>query len=264
MARNSLNNIKALIDNAKQKQSPEQAFLTDLKRSVEMTGSKNKRKPSKFYKPSSMNCIRQMFYVRVGKKVDEGGSSFESWGICNAGTDAHERIQVAVSQMIQNGIDCAYIDVAEFVKQRKLNHLKIVRQEGMETHLHHKDLNLSFLCDGIIRYEGHYYILEIKTESASKFYSREDVDPSHYKQAIAYSTAFGIDEVMFLYVNRDTFGTKTFIYKVTDDMKHGFVALIDECESYVKKLIAPPKPSNVAKKTCEYCNYREYCRKEMV
>ncbi len=264
MARNSLNNIKALIESAKQKQAPEQAFLTDLKRSIEMTENKTKRKPSKLYKPSSMNCIRQMYYVRTGKKVDDAGSSYVSWGICNAGTDAHERIQKAVADMKNNGIDCEYIDVAEFVKSRKLNHLKIIRQEGMETHLHHKVLNLSFLCDGIIRYNNHYYILEIKTESGSKWYSREDVDPSHYQQATAYSTAFGIDEVLFLYVNRDIFDFKAYLFKVTDDMKHGFVALIEECESYVKKLIAPPKPKDVARKTCEYCNYREYCRKEVV
>ena len=263
MARNSLNNIKALIDNAKQKQLPEQAFLTDLKRSIEMTENKNPRKPSKLYKPSSMNCIRQMYYVRTGKKIDSD-SSYVSWGICNSGTDTHERIQKAVADMKNNGIDCEYIDVAEFVKQRKLNYLKIVRQEGMETHLHHKNLNLSFLCDGIIRYNNHYYILEIKTESASKWYSRESVDPSHFTQATAYSTAFGIDEVLFIYINRDIFDMKAFMFNITDDMKHEFVAKIDECESYVKKLIAPPKPTDVSKKTCEYCNYREYCRKELV
>lgn len=263
MARTSLNNVKKLIDNAKKSLEPEQAFIMDLKRSIEMGEVKHRRKSSKYYKPSSMNCIRQMFYVRTGKKQDEGYTTYVNWGICNAGTDAHERVQKAVVEMKENGFDCEYIDVGDFVKQRGLDNIKVVRREGMETHLYHKGLNLSFLCDGIIRYKNHYYILELKTESANKWYSRMGVDPSHYNQAIAYSTAFGIDEVLFLYINRDIFDFKSFIYKVTDDMKQDFVGRIDECEQYVSKLIAPPKPDDVAKKTCEYCNYRSYCRKEL-
>ena len=62
---------------------------------------------------------------------------------------------------------------------------------------------------------------------------------------------------------RDIFDFKAYIYRVTDDMKQDFVGRIDECEQYVSKLIAPPKPADVAKKTCEYCNYRSYCRKEL-
>ena len=264
VARNGLSNIKALIEVSKRKQLPEQAFVSDLKRSIELSDSKGRRKPSKLYKPSNMNCIRAMYYTRVGKKPDDDGSSYTMWGICNSGTDTHERVQKAVADMINNGFDCEYVDVAEFVKQRKLDNLKIVRKEGMETHLHHKTLNLSFLCDGIIRYNNHYYILEIKTESANKWYIREGVDPSHYNQATAYSVSFNINEVLFLYINRDIFDFKPFIFNVTDEMKQDFVGYIDECEQYVSKLIAPPKPEDVTRKTCEYCNYKSYCRKEGV
>ena len=263
MARSSLNNVKKLISNAKKSLEPEQAFITDLKRSIEIGETKHSRKPSKYYKPSSMNCIRQMFYVRTGKKPDSGDASYVNWGICNSGTDTHERVQKAVAEMRENGFDCDYVDVGVFVKQRGLQDLKVTRKEGMETHLIHQNLKLSFLCDGIIRYQNHYYILEIKTESGSKWYSRMGVDPSHYKQAICYSTAFRISEVLFVYINRDIFDFKPYIFEVTDEMKSDLVGYIDDCEGYVKRLIAPPKPADVAKKTCEYCNYRSYCRKEL-
>lgn len=266
MARNSLNNIRKLIDTAKKNSAPEQLFVAELKRSIEMTENKNKRKPSKYYKPSCMNCLRSMYYTRIGQKPDDGGSSYVNWGICNSGTDTHERVQDAISRMVDNGFDCEYVDVATFITKNREHlkkYLKVVGQQGMETKLLHKTLNLSFLCDGIIRYKGHYYILEIKTESGSKWYSREGVDPSHFRQATCYSTALDINEVLFLYINRDIFDFKSYLYTVTDDMKNDLVGYIEECEGYVKRLVAPPKPEDIAKKTCEYCNYRESCRKEL-
>lgn len=262
MARNSLKNVAKLIDATKKSLTPEQEFLNDLKRSIEMNGQKEQRVPSKYYKPSGMNCIRAMYYTRVGTQPDFAGSSYVSWGICNSGTDTHERVQKAIDGMKDNGMDCEYINVADFVKARKLKDLKVVRQSGMETHLLHNKLNLSFLCDGIIRYKNHYYILEIKTESSSKWYGRDGVDPGHFNQATCYSIALGLDEVIFLYINRDIFDFKAYLFNVTSDMKEGVIGLIEECDSYAKKMIAPPKP-DVAKKVCEYCLYKSICRKEI-
>ena len=259
-----LSNLKKLIDIAKTNASPEKEFLADLKWSIETDDKKEKRKPSIFYKPSSMNCIRSMFYARTGKEPDNSSSSYILWGICNSGTDTHERVQTAVSHMKNNGIDCEWINVRKFVEERNLDYLEVISQNenGMETKLRHKTLNLSFMCDGLIKYHNQYFILELKTESSSKWYSRENVDPSHYNQATCYSLSLGIDNVLFVYINRDIFDMKSYIFTVTDDMKQNIVGLIDECDSYVNKLIAPPKPENVPKKACEYCDYKTQCRKD--
>jgi CRISPR/Cas system-associated exonuclease Cas4 (RecB family) len=243
--------------------APEQQFLHDLKKTIELEDEKNSRKPSQTYKPSSMNCIRNMYYQVTGTDPDTtGGSNYTLVGICNSGTDIHIRTQTAIESMKSNGIDCEYIDVAQFVKQRKLKDLEIKEKTGMETKLYHKKLNMSFMCDGIIKYKNHYYILEVKTETSSKWWSREGVDEKHYKQGTAYSIAFGIDEVIFLYINRDVLDMKTFLFVPTDEMKEELIGTIEECDEYVKKLITPPKPDNVLKKTCEFCSYRERCRKE--
>ena len=85
MARNSLKGICRLIDQANEKLSPEQSFLNDLKKSIEMTAEGEKRKPSMTYKPSSMKCIRNMYYQRTGAEPDEELSSYCSVGICNSG-----------------------------------------------------------------------------------------------------------------------------------------------------------------------------------
>lgn len=262
MARSSLRNVCRLIDQAKDKLSPEQSFLADLKRSIELEDEKNRRKPSQKYKPSSMGCIRSMYYQITGVEPEKSTTSYCSIGICNSGTDIHIRIQTAVENMKNHGIDCEYIDVAKFVKDRNLDYLEIVSKSGMETKLYHKDLNLSFMCDGVIRYQKHYYILEIKTEMSMKWNKREGVDVTHYRQGTAYSISLDLPEVLFLYINRDVLDMKAYIFTPTDDMKHDLVGIIEECNGYVERLICPPKPQDVTRKQCEYCSYRQQCRKD--
>lgn len=262
MARNSLKNVCRLIEAAKAVLPPEQDFLNDLKRSIEMTADKDTRLPSKTYKPSGMNCIRASYYQLVGAECDLPNSNYTMVGICNSGTDIHVRIQTAVEQMKDNGMDCEYIDVAEFVRSRGLDYLNIVSKDGMETKLYHKKLNMSFMCDGIIKYKNHYYILELKTENSYKFMNRKDVDPSHYQQGTAYSIAFNIPQVLFVYVNRDVLDMKAFMFVPTDEMRQNLVGYIEECDGYVSRKIAPPKPKDVSKKACSYCVYKNQCRKD--
>lgn len=262
MARNSLKNVMRLIETVKETLPPEQDFLNDLKRSIELTDEKNYRLPSKTYKPSGMNCIRASYYQIMGVQPDVASSNYSLVGICNSGTDIHVRIQTAVSLMCLNGMDCYYMDVAEYVKSRELEDLEIISQNGMETKLYHKKLNLSFMCDGIIKYKNHYYILELKTESSFKFVNRKDVDSSHYNQATAYSLAFGIDQVLFVYINRDVLDMKAFMFNVTDEMKESLVGYIEECDGYISRMITPPKPDDVLKKACNYCMYKTQCKKD--
>lgn len=262
MARNSLKNVMRLIDVKKNELSPEKSFLEDLKRSIEIENDKGRRLPSKTYKPSGMNCIRASYYQIMGIKPDSGVSSYIGVGICNSGTDIHVRIQTAVDNMKEHGIDCEYVDVAKFVKSRKLDYLDIVSKQGVETKLYHKVLNMSFLCDGIVKYKNHYYILELKTETSRKWWDRNGVDPGHYNQATAYSVALGLDDVLFIYINRDILDMKSFMFHVTDEMKQNLIGYIEECDGYVKRFITPPKPEDITKKTCEYCGYRQTCRKD--
>lgn len=261
MARSSVKNLIKLVDEAKEGLAPEQSFLNDLERSIELSNKNTRRKPSQYYKPSSMKCIRNMYFQRIGHEQDETDVSYTLVGICNSGSDIHERIQTAVAQMKDNGIDCEYVSVADFVRSRNLTDIEIVGVSGMETKLRHKTLNMSFMCDGIIKYKGHYYILELKTETNNKFYYRKDVDPAHYNQGTAYSIAFGINEVIFVYISRDMLGMKSFMFNVTDDMKTELVGKLEECDTYVSKLKVPPKPENADKKFCQYCNYANSCKK---
>ena len=259
MSRSALKNVFKLIDMANNDMPIEKQFLNDLIASIEKSANEV-RKPSQTYKPSGMNCVRQMVYAILGVEPEQKGTTYQLAGICESGTDRHIRIQQAIERMKEKiGADCEYIDVETYVKQRNLTDLEIVSKNGMETKLYNKKYNISFMCDGIIRYKGQYYIFEFKTETADKFYKRTDTDPSHYNQATAYSLSFGINQVMFLYENRNTCDLKSYIRKVTEDMKGELIYKIEYCNSYAKQLKAPPKPLDVTKKACSYCIYKKRC-----
>lgn len=267
MARNSLKNICRLIQEVTAQQPVEQSFLADLKRSIELTDKANARKPSQTYKPSSMHCIRNMFYQRIGAEMDEGEAPYTLIGICNSGSDIHQRIQQAVLDMKTNSIDCEYINVGEYVNSRDLTDLDIVKMpdfenKDYETKLFHKKLNMSFLCDGIIRYKGKYYILELKTESVNKWMARKGVDPKHFMQATAYSIAFGIDDVIFVYINRDMLDMKAFTFTPTSVEKSELIEKIRQCDRYIATSTVPLKPTDVPRTVCEYCNYKTVCRRD--
>ena len=262
MGRSALKNVAKLIERANKQVPIEQQFLDDLKRSIEITDIKESRKPSQAYKPSGMGCIRSMFYQVVGAEPEKD-SNYVMVGICEAGTDRHERIQNAISKMKENGFDCEYIDVAEFVKSRGLDeYLTIVDKCGNETKLYDRKRNISFLCDGIIKYQGKYYIVEFKTESSFKWRERKGVDPKHFNQARTYSLELQLDNVLFVYINRDIVDMKAFMYEVTDEERDNIVRLIEFCDEYVEHKTLPPKPNDASDKKCAYCAYKTLCMRD--
>ena len=261
MGRSSLRNIAKLLDSLNTEVSVEDSFLYDLKRSIELTNSKSAQFPSKTYKPSSMNCMRASYYQIKGVEPDPAKTSYTLVGICNSGTDIHVRVQQAISDMKNNKINCEFIDVADFVKQRELSNLEVVGKSGEETKLHDTKLNINFLSDGIVKYNNSYYIVEIKTENSFKWSNRMGVDPSHYQQATAYSLEFGLKNVLFIYVNRDNLDMKCYLFEVTGEMIQDLLGYIENCNNYLASNQLPPKET-LSKKACTYCMYRERCEKE--
>ena len=55
---------------------------------------------------------------------------------------------------------------------------------------------------------------------------------------------------------------KAYMFVPTDEMKQDLVGMITECDGYVSRMICPPKPENVPKKTCSYCGYKTLCGKD--
>ena len=147
-------------------------FLSSLTYTIEKVNQETKHIPSATFSPSSMKCDRQMIYKLLSVPIDDKKDSYQLVGICESGTDRHEHIQSYVNKMKDMDIDCEYINVADYVREHKLP-LRIGKESNFidefETHLYtYEDnevfpYNSSFLCDGIIKFKGKYFILEIKS-----------------------------------------------------------------------------------------------------
>jgi CRISPR/Cas system-associated exonuclease Cas4 (RecB family) len=205
--------------------------------------------------------MRMNYFQVVGHKVDKANRTEPNMiGIQESGTDRHERIQKYVTKAKSFGYDMEWIDVEEFLKIRPVKGTRIVERKGMETKLFNEVLELSFMCDGIIKLNGKYYILEIKTETSFKWQGRTQPDPKHVVQATSYSLALGIDFIMFLYENRDNCAKKPFVLVVNDnDRFERVIHYIETCNSYRDRKEVPPMSTN--KKDCTYCKFTEECKK---
>lgn len=263
MSRINEKKILKLIEIQKKNMPIEEQFLNDLILSIERTP--NDYKSSKTYKPSSMNCERMMVYEVLGCKKDKGYRSAVLDRMGEVGTDRHDKIQEHIKNM--NGvsrIDCEYLDVGEYIKKNNLVDLEIKSKVGNETKVYHKKLNMSFMTDGIVRYKDILFIFEYKTEISYKWNRRDYIADEHITQATAYSVAFNINEVIFIYESRDTCQKKVYKITITDEMKRKYILdKIAYCNEFVLRKEIPPKPLHITDKDCNYCNYKEICKSEI-
>lgn len=262
MARRLLN----LINNNSKNLEPNKKFLVDVMTAIERLDSAHRRRLSTYYKPSSLKCIRNMYFTRVGAETDVSNSQYSMIGMADTGTRRHEAIQDVLLQLKELGTDWEYVDVVKYVENKqkfgKCRNLVVKGTAGAETHLIDTALNLSFRCDGIIRRisTNDYYLFEMKNVTSFKYAKVEGAPlEEHYNQVICYCTALDLENVFVLYENRDFCTLECTLFTVTEDMKEWLVSYIMECEGYVERLIAPPKTENI--KTCRYCNYKTICKK---
>lgn len=252
----SYNAIARLI---KSRNSVDSKFLGELTRTIEKRNIP--KKPSQSYKPSSIGgCLRNIYYQLCGAEVDNTSKDYCLIGIGESGTDRHERIQTAISKMKEEGFNCDWLDVEEVIKELKPEGTKVIAKSGMETKCFNDLYNLSFLCDGVVRYNGELYIIEIKTETSFKYSAHEEPFPEHKMQAACYSLALGINKVIFIYENRDTCDKKAYLVNVSDKLIDSVIDKIELCDGFIDEGEVPPKSDIV--KHCQYCNYKTQCRKD--
>lgn len=259
----ALRNIAKLLQQAKtKKNSPADEFLVNFNQATVMVERENARQPSKSYKPSSMGgCKRRLLFEVTGTPIDSNQSVEPDFvGICESGTDRHERIQSTVIEMERLGIDCDWVDVATYLRMYPQPGTKVVQQQGFETKLENEIFNMRFMCDGIIRMGGKYYILEIKTEASFKFQKREAPEDKHVYQAACYSACLGINDVIFLYEMRDTCKKKSYHVEVSnEDRQSKVVDVVCEVDSHIEAGTVPDKTEH--KNECSYCPFTHACKK---
>lgn len=275
MSRNSLGNLHKLIATTRGGESVvtslplEVMFLNSLEQTITLENTKPNRS-STYYKPSSMNCLRNMYY---GVKGALRGDILEPMktnviGICESGTDRHKRIQSYITKMNEKGFSWEYLDVAQYIKDNNLSNLEVKEnyhkdeEDNFETLLVDKELNMILSMDGLLKYNGTEIIgFEYKTESDSTWVNRVDINEDHKNQAFAYASRLGIDRIIFVYENRNNCFKKSYMLNITKENKDYIINRVNDCEKYVKNNTLPPKTDN--KKTCYFCKYKDICDKDI-
>lgn len=251
-----------LINQSVQEQPINKAFLTDVMQAIEQKDLKGRRKSSKWYKPSSFVCMRQMYFTRIQEEQDGRVTDYQGIGMADTGTRRHEAIQDVLLEMEDMGYDWRYIDVAEYIKEKEIPNLTITGVRGAETKLFHEVLLMSFMCDGIVQRisTGEYYLFEFKNQISFKYNNKEAVDPEHIDQVSCYCTCLDLDKALVVYENRDVCALECpEEFEVTSKMKQGVIDKVMECEGYVERLIPPPVERST--KLCRWCNYKIACEK---
>lgn len=243
------------------------AFLTDLMKAIEQKDLSSRRKPSRYYKPSSFVCLRQMYFMRTEANPDGRRSEYNGIGMADTGSRRHEAIQDVLIEMDALGYDWKYMDVEDYLaeqwsKQECLN-IEVKGKRGAETKLFDNVLQLSFMCDGIVKRisTGKYYLFEFKNQISFKYNGKTKVDAEHIDQITCYCTALNLDSAFVVYENRDSCELECpELIEVTPEMKQDRVVnKIMECENYVSRLIPPPKHPDT--KPCRWCDYKTECGK---
>ena len=272
---NTRRKLGKLVTASVKKQPLNKAFLTDVMSAIEVLDRKGRRMPSKTYKPSSMVCMRQMYYMVTGEKPDESRTDYASVGMADTGTRRHVAIQEAITAMAELGYNWKYLDVEEYLREKwalgKCLDIQVVGKRGVETQLRHKTLNISFMCDGIVRYipSGEDFLFEFKNQISFKYghddkqpgaVAKSHVDEAHEDQVCTYCMALDLNRALVLYENRDNCNLECpEVFEVTDEMKQARVDKILECDSYVERQVPPPMHHD--KKPCRWCQYQTACKK---
>ena len=125
------------------------------------------RKPSQTFAPSSFRCDRLSFFKIRGVEPDpvfEVDMGLEFSAII--GTACHEEIQ----KNLKDSIGDNWVSVSQYLKDNPIEYeYKINQISEFETRLEFTNPPVRFACDGIIKIDDIYYLLEIKTSEYQSF-----------------------------------------------------------------------------------------------
>lgn len=180
--------------------------------------AQNAEPKHKTFAPSSFRCPRVSWFRLRGVQPDSIPVPDKTLDFsAQVGTACHSAIQSNLAELL--GAD--WIDVGEYLKELNPDYKYKIEKSGFETRIEIDSPPVRFACDGIIRWKGELYLLEIKTSEYTSFDQLTDPKSIHLDQIKFYATMLGLKKVLVLYQDRLYGGLKC--YEVTigpDDIKY--------------------------------------------
>ena len=219
---------------------------------------KLKKESSRTFAPSSFRCPRKSWFRLRGVEKDTlAHVDLTLEYTAEVGTARHVTIQSNLQAMLKDD----WIDVQTYLLEHPIAYKYTCEQSGYETKITILNPPVSFACDGIIRLNGEYYLLEIKTCEKSAFDRLSGPKDVHLDQIKCYSTLLGISKVIFIYEERQFGEHKVFEASVADFEKTAILDSMQEIMLAVETHLAPAKVSGAwSDYMCKNCEYSKKCR----
>lgn len=232
-------------------------FLNMYENHVETKiAAKNAEPKSKTFAPSSVRCKRLSWFRLRGVEPDkiqhvDRVTEFTA----EIGTACHEIIQKNLSEILG---DC-WIDVGDYLSSINFPYEYTIERSGYETRVSIPSIPIKFACDGLIRWKGKIWLLEIKTSEFSSFDELTNMKDQHVDQVVTYASIFNIHDVLVLYQDRQYGSLKCYERHVSDTEMITTFVMFDEVKRCVDANIAPDRlPKGDI--WCSRCIYSKRCK----
>lgn len=216
--------------------------------------------PHQTFAPSSMRCDRRSWFRLRGvapdtNRVPDMALNFTA----EIGTACHRIIQSNLIELL--GDD--WIAVPKYLASIEFpyNYSLEVSGDGLETKICIQDPPINFACDGIVKYDGELYLLEIKTSEFSAWQDMMNPKSEHIDQILCYATLLQLDHILMMYQDRQYGGLKCYELRVAPSQKQGVLDKVNRVMEAVRTNIAPdglPKGDKWC--TPQMCSYYNKCK----
>lgn len=212
------------------------------------------------FAPSSFKCDRINWFRLRGVQPDrienpDKGLQFTA----DIGSACHEIIQSRLASCNIEGFE--YLDVEEYLKTSGFPYKYTVTRKGHECLIEIDDPPVRFAVDGLIKFKGTVYLLEIKTSEFGSFNDIVNIKERHLAQVKCYLALLNISNGLVLYMDRQYGGTKCFEIKVSESERHSVLDKMRHIQSLAAASIAPDKlPSGDSLCSANMCPYYKKCK----
>lgn len=208
------------------------------------------------FAPSSIRCDRKQWFRLRGTEPDFlAEPDLVMTHTAVVGSALHENIQTVLEQSF--GDD--WIDVESFLKENPIPYEYSLIKRGHETLVIIPDIPIKFACDGILRINGKYYLLEIKSSEYSSWDALTTSKEHHLDQIKTYCTVLNISNVLTLYIDRQYGDVKSYEHTISAADMQSIRNKIEHIKFMVEANLAPDKLPQ-GDYMCLNCEYKKKCK----
>lgn len=217
--------------------------------------------PHKTFAPSSMRCMRRSWFRLRGAEPDVPDRADRVLQFAaDIGTACHRVLQANLSRFLGS----SWIDVDEFVTNRgafsRDKYILKPSSDSLETFVELTEPPIRFACDGIVKWNDLYYLLEIKTCEFGTWRELTDPRDEHIAQVTTYCAMLGLSKVLFIYQDRQYGELKCYEY----DVPHKAIQAVFDNIAHVMACVdlsVPPEGLPKGDKWCSpsMCPYYKKC-----